>query len=361
VFLRKLTLLNFKNHPQREFFFSKKINSVIGNNGIGKTNVLDAIYYLCLTKSYFSSNDAQNILLGKDFFRLQGFCEQESKSNEIVYKLQSGRKKDLTVNDINIAKMSQHIGQFPVVMIAPDDNLLILGGSEERRRFIDSTISQVNPAYLEWLMQYNKVLAQRNAALKEFAERNTFDKTLLETYNMRLAQLGTNIYEARKIVIEKLQPIFKKMYAELSLERDVVKFTYVSQMHDKPLADLLEENVKRDLILQRTESGIHKDDIDFFMGDQKIKKFGSQGQQKSFVIALKFCEYQFIAEAKGYQPLLLIDDIFDKLDPDRSRQLINMIASDKFGQVFLTDTDERHLCEAMTNMKDFYEIIRLDN
>jgi len=360
VFLRKLTLLNFKNHPQRDFVFSKKINSVIGNNGIGKTNMLDAVYYLCLTKSYFSSNDAQNILFSKDFFRLHGLCEHDDSTYEIVYKLQSGRKKDLVVNDVNVPKMSQHIGQFPVVMIAPDDNLLILGGSEERRRFIDSTISQVNPAYLEWLMQYNKILAQRNAALKDFAEKNSFDKTLLETYNIRLSSLGTSIYDARKIVIEKLQPIFKKMYADLSLERDAVRFNYVSQLHDKPLAVLLEENLKRDLILQRTESGIHKDDIDFFMNDQKIKRFGSQGQQKSFVIALKFCEFQFIAEAKGFKPLLLIDDIFDKLDPDRSKQLISMIASENFGQVFLTDTDETHLCEAMVDLEDQYEIIRLD-
>ncbi len=367
MFLRKLTVLNFKNHPQRALNFGKKINCFIGNNGLGKTNLLDAIYYLCLTKSYFNSSDQQNILFGKEYFRLDGELTVNQQVFNIVYKVQSGRKKDLTVNEAPVTKLSHHIGHFPAVMIAPDDNQLILGGSDERRKFLDSTISQVNREYLENLILYNKYLAQRNSALKDFAEKRKVDKTLLESYNIKLAELGSKIYEARRVSINLLQPIFKQYYGQLSLERDTVNFRYESQLHEKPLDILLEEGLDKDLALQRTEWGIHKDDVEFYIAakaddnreDIKIKKFGSQGQQKSFIISLKFAEYQFIRNATGKKPLLLIDDIFDKLDPDRSRQLIQLISNPDFGQVFLTDTDAGHILHEMNEHPELIDIVRL--
>ena len=359
MFLNKLSLLNFKNHEELSLPFSKKINCFIGNNGVGKTNIVDAIYYLCLTKSYFNSVDQQNILFGKDFFRLDGELTNGSESFKIVYKLPSNKRKELSVNEVAVPKLSDHIGNFPCIIISPDDSQLVLGSSEERRKFLDGTISQVNHEYLEWLISYMKVLAQRNAALKQFAETRKTDRQLLETYNRQLVPLGTKIYEARKVAIETLQPIFQSFYREVSLEREQVSFVYNSQLHNKPLDELLHNNFERDVMLQRTDAGIHKDDLDLYLGNNKMKKFGSQGQQKSFIISMKLSQFEIIkngsqADAK---PVLLIDDIFDKLDNDRSRKLVELIASDNFGQVFLTDTDDAHIREALKGKEDLFEII----
>ncbi|MCW5909406.1 MAG: DNA replication and repair protein RecF [Chitinophagales bacterium] len=360
MFLRKLALLNFKNHPQLNLDFEGKLTCIIGNNGTGKTNLLDAVYYLCLTKSYFNSVDQQNIRFGSDFFRLQGLFENEVKQHDVVYKLASGRKKELSVSDVPIPKLSEHIGKFPAVIISPDDSLLITGNSDERRRFLDSTLSQVNRQYLLWVIEYNKIVAQRNAALKRFAEAGTFNKALIESYNQQLVPLGDAIHQARKTAITKLIPSFNAFYRTISLEREQVSMRYVSQLNDKPFDVLLDETMQRDALLQRTEAGIHKDDIDFFIGENKLKKFGSQGQQKSFVIAAKFAQYAFIKEAKGFHPLLLIDDIFDKLDNDRSQRLIEMIAGDDFGQVFLTDTDDSHIKETLSGKENKYSVVKIN-
>ncbi len=358
MFLTKITLLQFKNHESVSLQFSKKLNCFIGKNGVGKTNLLDAIYYLCLTKSYFNSVDQQNILFGKDFFRIEGRFQKTADAFEVVYKLPPNKRKELTVNDVTIPKLSDHIGNFPCIIISPDDSQLVTGGSEERRKFIDGTISQVNHEYLEWLIAYNKVLTQRNAALRSFAETKRPDRTLLETYNRQLIPLGTKIYEARKVVLEKLKPLFQQYYKQISLEREPVSFSYYSQLNEKTFDDLLHVGVEKDLMLQRTDSGIHKDDIDFYLGTNKMKKFGSQGQQKSFIIALKLAQYEFVSNAR-LQPVLLIDDIFDKLDNDRSRQLINLIVSDKFGQVFITDTDDAHIREVLADKADMFEVIEI--
>ncbi len=357
MFLSKITLLNFKNHESLSLTFSKKINCFIGNNGVGKTNIVDAVYYLCLTKSYFNSVDQQNILFGKDFFRLEGRFQKEGGAFEIVYKLPTNKRKELLVNDIVVPKLSDHIGNFPCIIISPDDSQLILGSSEERRKFLDGTISQINHEYLEWLITYNKVLAQRNAALKRFAETKKTDKHLLETYASQLIPLGTKIYEARKVVMHKLQPIFQKFYKEISLERELVSFSYYSQLNEKPFDVLLESSLNRDVMLQRTDVGIHKDDMEFFIGANKMKKFGSQGQQKSFIISMKFAQYELIAQSKQFKPVLLIDDIFDKLDNDRSQKLIELIASNNFGQIFLTDTDDAHIRETLKGREDLFEVI----
>lgn len=359
MFLRKLTLLNFKNHALHQVEFSGKINCIIGNNGVGKTNLLDSIYYLCLTKSYFNATDQQNILFGKDFFRLEGSFEKQGEFFDLVYKLASGRKKELTINDSPVLRLSEHIGNFPAIIIAPDDSQLILGKSDERRRFLDNSISQVNRQYLIWVIEYNKVLAQRNFALKRFAETGTFDKHLIEAYNRQLAPIGDAIYKTRKIAIGKLVSAFTDFYRAISLEREQVSMAYVSQLHDTPLEVLLEENMKRDAMLQRTESGIHKDDIDFFIGTNKLKKFGSQGQQKSFIIAIKLAQYRYIQQAKNLQPMLLIDDIFDKLDNDRSEKLVELIAGKDFGQVFMTDTDDSHIRKTLEGKDSIWRVIKL--
>ncbi|HLP20867.1 MAG TPA: DNA replication and repair protein RecF, partial [Chitinophagales bacterium] len=331
-----------------------------------------AIYYLCLTKSYFNSVDQQNILFGRDFFRLEGRFMKQNGAFEVVYKLPTNKRKELLINDVAVPKLSDHIGNFPCIIISPDDSQLILGSSEERRRFLDGTLSQINHEYLEWLIAYNKVLTQRNAALKRFAETHKVDRQLLETYNSQLIPLGSKIYEARKVVIQKLQPVFQKYYKEISLEREVVNFSYASQLNDKTFDELLLAGTERDLVLQRTDTGIHKDDIEFFItpvdtqaSTSKIKKFGSQGQQKSFIIALKFAQYELIKNGIAVntglelKPLLLIDDIFDKLDNDRSQKLIELIAGEDLGQVFLTDTDDAHIRQALLGREGLFEVINV--
>jgi DNA replication and repair protein RecF len=373
VFLSKIALLNFKNHESLGLNFTRKINCLIGNNGVGKTNLLDAIYYICLSKSYLNSVDQQNILFKKDFFRLQASITRQGETFEIVFKLPASKRKELTVNDVPVPKLSEHVGSFPVIIISPDDNLLISGGSEERRRFIDNTISQVNHEYLDQLILYNKVLAQRNAALKSFAETRKVDKPLIESYDSQLVGAGIKIYEARKVVVQKLFPVFQAYYKLLSFEREAVNFNYNSQLNEKPFDELLKENFQRDVTLQRTDAGIHKDDIEFFMSARgstdsntviqdaisRVKKFGSQGQQKSFIISIKFAQFDFIKRSKGFKPLLLIDDIFDKLDNDRSHQLISLIAGEDFGQVFITDTDDAHIKEALKGQEDLFEIFSM--
>ena len=368
MFLNKIVLLNFKNHESRTLIFNKKINCIIGNNGVCKTNLLDAIYYLCLTKSYFNSTDQQNIQFGKDFFRLEGKLKRGTESFDIVYKLAANKRKELIINDSPLPKLSEHIGNFPAIIISPDDSQLILGASEERRKFLDNTISQVNHAYLDQLIAYNKILTQRNAGLKRFAETRNIDKPLIETYDQQLVGLGTKIHEARRIVIAKLYPFFQQFYKQLSFERETVSFSYSSQLNEKPFDELLKRNFDRDVMLQRTDAGIHKDDIEFFLGSAgntgkdedsvKIKRFGSQGQQKSFIISIKFAQYSFIKSSKAFKPFLLIDDIFDKLDNDRSQKLIELIAGEEFGQVFLTDTNDGHIKEVMRDKAALFEIIK---
>lgn len=343
MFLRKLALLNFKNHTDIHFEFTKKVVAFTGNNGVGKTNILDSIYYLCLTKSYFNTTDQQNIRQGSEFFRIEGDITRQHENFNILYKLMQGRKKELLVNDIPVIKLGDHIGKFPAVIITPDDNQLVLGGSEERRRFLDSTLSQVNTLYLEKLILYNKLLTQRNALLKRFAESGRTDKTLLDTYNVQLAESGQYIYQIRKDAVSQLEPVFQQHYATLSLQRERVRFEYESQLHGQNYYQLLDKYTDRDIMLQRTDCGIHKDDLSFYLGDSKLKKFGSQGQQKTFVISLKLAEYSYIKQHNLLHPILLIDDIYDKLDEDRSKCLSQYIMQEPFKQVFITHTSQKQV------------------
>jgi len=317
---------------------------------VGKTNLLDAIHYLCLTKSYFAGTDAQNIRHGENFIRIDGNIIDADSNNTIVYKLQQGKRKEFLVNDRLCIKASEYVGMFPVVMITPDDNQLVLGSSEERRRFVDNTISQISREYLEDLMQYNKVLQLRNAALKSFAETGRVDKGLLEVYDQQLTPPASRIFEMRTKYLEQLEGFFNQIYPTISLQREAASFIYQSQLKQQTFSALLASGLQRDLALQRTDFGIHKDDLEFYLDGTRLKRFGSQGQQKSFIIALKLAQYHFIRSFKKVKPLLLVDDIFDKLDRDRSSKLLEMLTSENVGQVFITDTDPLKIKELTAHL-----------
>ena len=314
MFLNTIHLTNFKNHEKQDFTFSKKVNCFIGSNGVGKTNILDAIHYICLTKSYFNPSDQQNIKFGNDFMRLDATTALVKEQYRITCRLPLGKKKDFSVNDIAYKKMSDHIGLMPVVMIAPDDNLLITGNSEERRKFIDNTISQVDRGYLDDLIVYNKYLDQRNALLKNINATGHKDNVLLENYDENLAKYGTAIYEKRKAALAELETIFSHYHQIVCLEREETAFEYDSLQNHEPLSTLLQKNITKEILLERTLSGPHRDDLVFTINKNKLKRFGSQGQQKSFLIALKLAQYHYIKRYKSFFPLLLIDDIFDKID-----------------------------------------------
>lgn len=359
LFLRSIHLTNFKNHERKDFTFSKKVNCFIGSNGVGKTNILDAIHYISLTKSYFNATDQQNIRFGADFMRLEAQASVRNKDFKIVCKLPAGKKKDFSVNDISYKKMSDHIGMMPVVMIAPDDNQLIIGNSEERRKFIDNTISQIDHEYLEHLILYNKYLDQRNALLKSINASGQRDELLLENYADNLAKYGTAIHQKRKDTLAELESIFAHYHQIVCLEREETAFEYDSLQNDEPLSTLLRKNLNREIMMERTLSGPHRDDISFTINKNKLKRFGSQGQQKSFLIALKLAQYHFIKKHKTFLPFLLIDDIFDKIDSERSRQLIQLLSGDQFGQIFITDTEEKHIMDELAERPDLFEIFKI--
>ncbi len=326
---------------------------------MGKTNILDAIHYICLTKSYFNATDQQNIRFGTDFMRLDATVAIRSESNNIICKLPAGKKKDFSVNDIAYRKMSDHIGLMPIVMIAPDDNQLIIGNSEERRKFIDNTISQVDREYLEHLILYNKYLDQRNALLKNINITGHKDEVLLENYDTNLAKFGTAIYQKRKAALAELEIIFAHYHPIVCLDREETSFEYESQLHQDPLLDLLRKNIAREIAMERTLSGPHRDDISFIINKNKLKRFGSQGQQKSFLIALKLAQYHLIKRYKSFLPFLLIDDIFDKIDKERSGKLVQLLSGDDFGQLFITDTDEKYIRDELADRPDLFEIFKL--
>jgi DNA replication and repair protein RecF len=337
MWLEKLHLTQFKNYEEGSFTFGERVNCLVGENGSGKTNLLDAIYFLALTKSAFQTQDPLTIRHQADYFVLDGTFQKGSRRTQITCSLQRGQRKVLMADKKNYERLSDHIGQFPVVLIAPDDTDLVRGLSEERRRFFDGVLAQLTPLYLDDYLQYNKLLTQRNGLLKLFAERNYLDEDMLETYNEPLIQLARRIYTHRRAFMDQYLPLFRKYYAYLSSEREPVDITYESEVADAAFDALFRRHRARDLHAQRTGKGVHKDEYKFEIGGVALKKFGSQGQQKSFVIALKLAQYELLADEKGTQPLLLLDDIFDKLDDRRIHKLIELIDTGFLGQVFITD------------------------
>ncbi|TXD49040.1 DNA replication/repair protein RecF [Polaribacter sp. IC073] len=359
MYLQKLSLLNFKNLESQSFDFQQKINCFVGDNGVGKTNVLDAIYYLSFAKSYFNSVAIQNIKHGESFFMIEGDYVLNDRNEKIVCSLKKGQKKVLKRNGKNYEKFSDHIGQLPLVIISPADRDLVTEGSDTRRKFIDGVISQQNKNYLKDLLAYNKVLSQRNALLKYFAANRTFDALNLSVYDEQLSEYGSRIYEVRKSFLEGFIPIFNQKYQVISDDKEHVNLLYKSQLHDFSMKDLLQKSLEKDKILQYTSSGIHKDDLSFDIGEYPIKKFGSQGQQKSYLIALKFAQFEFIKQQNKVVPILLLDDIFDKLDEKRVLQIINLVNNDEFGQIFITDTHSERTENIVKQSNKPYQIFKL--
>ena len=334
--LQTLQLINFKNYAEARVNFSSKINVLVGKNGSGKTNLLDAIHYLALTKSAVSAPDNFCIRQGEQHFFLKGVFKRGNNLYEITSSLQTGSKKIFREGVNEYQKLSDHIGKYPVVLIAPDDTELVKEGSEARRKFFDSIISQLDRSYLESLIQYNHTLKQRNSLLKMFADTNTFDALALETYDDMLIRLGTPVHEKRKQFVGEYGPVFKRFYNFIVADEEAAVL-YNSEMNQIGFAEGLSKHRSRDLFLQRTGFGIHRDDYHFTLGAGDLKRLGSQGQQKSFIIALKLAQFELIKEHKGYKPLLLLDDIFDKLDDFRIEKLLELIKNDELGQLFITD------------------------
>ncbi|RCS27124.1 DNA replication/repair protein RecF [Polaribacter sp. WD7] len=359
MYLEKISLVNFKNIASQTFDFQEKINCFVGNNGVGKTNILDAIYYLSFAKSYFNSVAVQNIKHGEGFFMIEGDYLLNDRKEKILCSLKKGQKKILKRNGKNYEKFSEHIGQIPLVIISPADRDLVTEGSDTRRKFIDGVISQQNKSYLRQLLAYNKVLSQRNALLKYFAANRTFDALNLSVYDEQLADYGSKIYEIRKEFLEEFIPIFNEKYQVISGDKEHVNLEYKSQMHNFSMEDLLKKSLEKDKILQYTSSGIHKDDLNFQIGDYPIKKFGSQGQQKSYLIALKLAQFQFIKQQSQLTPILLLDDIFDKLDENRVQQIIDLVDNEEFGQIFITDTHSERTEDIIRQSNSPYQIFRL--
>ena len=359
MYLRKLSLVNFKNFDSKTFNFEKKINCFVGQNGIGKTNILDAIYYLSFTKSYFNPIAVQNIQHTKNFFMVEGDYTINDRKEKIISSLKKGQKKLLKRNGKAYDKFSEHVGQIPLVIISPYDRDLVTDGSDARRKFIDGVISQQDKTYLKDLIAYNKVLSQRNALLKYFAANRTFDAVNLEVYNEQLIAYGSNIFDKRRSFLENFIPIFNAKYQIISNDKEQVDLIYKSQLLISSYRDLLNKNLEKDKILQYTTVGVHKDDLSFEIGNYPVKKFGSQGQQKSYLIALKFAQFEFIKKQSNLTPILLLDDIFDKLDEHRVSQIINLVNNDEFGQIFITDTHSERIEKILDQSNKSYQIYNM--
>ena len=338
MFVKNLKFINFKNHPEKSFDFSSEINCFVGNNGAGKTNILDALHYISMGKSFLGNSDFQNIKEDENFFSIESEIEGEEKNDIIKILLQKETKKIIKKNEKTYERMADHIGFLPSVMISPYDANLISDGGESRRKFLDAMISQTDSEYLFNLIQYQKTLQQRNALLKYFQKNRTFDIDSLEIYNEPITKFGTQIFKKRQLFVEAILPTIQHFYTIISKGNEKVTVIYESDLNEDNFENLLTKNLEKDRQLTYTSKGIHKDDLRFEMNGNLIKKFGSQGQQKSFLIALKLAQIKRIKEITNKNPILLLDDIFDKLDDNRVSQLIELVNEQNFGQIFITDT-----------------------
>lgn len=359
MYLKNISVFNYKNFSEASFEFVSKINCFVGKNGIGKTNVLDAIYHLSYGKSYFNPLAVQNIKHGEEFFVIDGAFEINERNEQIICSLKKGNKKILKRNGKVYDKFSEHVGFIPLVIISPADRDLIVEGSETRRKFMDSVISQLDSNYLKQLIQYQKVMSQRNALLKYFALNFVFDNDTLSIYNEQLNSFGNYIFEKRKQFIKDFIPIFNIHHKAITDSQEEVQIVYESHLLEKDLLVLLQENINKDKVLQYTSVGIHKDDLSFEIDNYPIKKFGSQGQQKSFLIALKLAQFEFIKNQSGIKPILLFDDIFDKLDESRVAKIVEMVNSDTFGQLFISDTHPERTENIVKSTHQTYKIFNL--
>lgn len=355
MYLHNLILTYFKNYKEINLDFSDKINCFVGDNGAGKTNILDAIYYLSFCKSYFNPVDFQNVNHDSDFFAIHGrYLKNTTLKDKVSCIQKKGSRKIFKINDKEYERLADHIGLFPLVMISPYDRDLINEGSDVRRKYIDGVISQFDHIYLDNLISYNKALLQRNVLLKKFAEQNRFDFQAIELWDEQLIKYGENIFEKRKSFLEDFKPIFQYYFNFIAGKNEVVNILYDAQLEGSSLRELLAESVDKDRVLKYTTRGVHKDDLNFQIGGYPVKKFGSQGQQKSFVIAIKLAQFEYMKDIKGFKPILLFDDIFDKLDDSRVEQIIKLVSKNSFGQVFITDTQ-------LVRIKKLFDKVKIDH
>ena len=358
--LQKISILNYKNIREAELEFSANINCFVGHNGEGKTNLLDAIYYLSFCKSAFSSMDSQVICHDADFFAIEGLYVDENGESNVVYAgMKRGTKKHIKRNKKEYKRFSQHIGLVPLVFVSPSDTLLIEGGSEERRRLMDIVISQYDYSYIEALTRYNRALQQRNAMLKQDDEP---DMTLMEVLEEEMACQGEIVYGKRMKFVEELIPVFQDVYNHIAEHKETVSLRYVSHCQRGPLLDVIRRDRHKDRAVGYSLHGVHRDDLEMMLGDYMMKREGSQGQNKTFVIALKLAQFNFLKRTVSRTtPLLLLDDIFDKLDSGRVEQIVKLVSGDSYGQIFITDTNRDHLDKILQHSVSDYKLFYVSN
>ncbi|MDP4285743.1 MAG: DNA replication and repair protein RecF [Bacteroidota bacterium] len=363
MFFNKISLTGYKNYQSKTFHFTERIIGICGLNGKGKTNLLDAINYLCFTKSYFTKSDLLNVHFGSEGFRIEGELQngniEDNEVQKIVCIYRSSLKKEIYLNDIAYEKFSHHIGKFPCVVIAPDDIEMITGNSEERRKFMDTLISQVDTEYLQQLIIYNKVLAQRNSFLKNEFAKNTFDKSLLEVLDEQLKAPGNYIHKTRDQFCNQLFPLVQEFYNNISGKNEEVNLEYNSQLNENNFSELLISSRQKDRVTQRTNVGIHKDDLTFLLFGNIFKSIASQGQRKSLLFACKLAEFEILKKVKGYPPVLLLDDVFEKLDENRIENLLEYVCQKNNGQVFITDTHFDRLKMSLSPFGNAVQVIEL--
>lgn len=358
MYLKQLSLINFKNYDEAQLELSDKINCFLGNNGEGKTNLLDAIYYLSFCKSYFNPIDSQNIKHDQPFFVVEGKYQNNDKEEAIYCGLKKGQKKQFKFNKKNYDKLADHIGKIPLVIITPLDIMLIIDGSDVRRKFVDGIIAQYDKSYLTNLLAYNKALNHRNLLLKSFWLNRTFDEESLAVWNDQLVQYGNVIHESRKKFIEEFTPIFQQYYTKISEDKEKVALVYRSQLNENDFKTQLEATIDKDRANHYSNTGIHKDDLIFQLGENPLKKYGSQGQQKTYLLALKLAQAELIQKISNKLALILLDDIYDKLDGNRMSQLLSIVGGGNFGQIFITDTNLNRIPDILDqeniNFKSFH-------
>lgn len=357
--LTALKLTHFRNYESGSFSFHSKVNAITGLNGMGKTNILDAIYYLCFGKSYFSSGDRFVVKQEGDFFRVSGTFQENLEENEVAVKCKLGMKKEIEVNGKKIEKLHDHIGHFLCVIIAPNDIQLLMDSSEARRNFLNNTIVQTDKKYLNALIKYTHLLKQRNTLLKKFLDSKSYDDVLLESITNGMYEPAAYIHKKRREQIDQMLPIFEKFYFDISGGIEICSVTYKSQLDADNFKELMETNLFKDKLLVRTSHGIHKDDLIFNMNEEPLKNFASQGQLKSFILALKLTQYKIIEINTGKKPLILLDDIFDKLDESRVTQLLALLTDQNFGQIFITDTHEDRIKKVLQSVNVSYQVFNI--
>ncbi len=359
MYLKKLSLTNFKNYDRAELEFSPKINCLVGNNGVGKTNILDAIHYLSLTKSFFNNIDSISIRHGEEYFIINGTFVKDDVEDQIYCAFQKQKQKVLKKNSKEYQKLSEHVGKYPVVMISPADNALISEGSEERRKFLNKIISQYNAEYLDSVLKYSKALQHRNRLLKDFKMTGRFESDALSIWDSQLVKYGTYVFNERELLVNELIPVFQEYYSMISSEKELVKLAYRSHLSEGNFSEALVNSVNKDRFLEYTTIGIHKDDLMLEMNQHPVKSLGSQGQQKSYLVALKLAKFDYIRRKSGISPILLLDDIFDKFDAERVEQIIRLVGQNRFGQIFITDTHQSRLHEILSTHKTDYKLFMI--